>query len=430
MKIKIPYKQRDWAKEFHSSDKKRIVLVLHRRCGKTVASLNHLIRECFRNPDQDKRYAYIAPTYKQAKNVAWDILKKYASVIPHTKFNESELRCDFPDGSRITLYGADNPDALRGIGLWGVVFDEYSQQPSNIYSEIILPALADHNGFSIWIGTPKGKNDFYRLYKYCGFPEERWLEKTEEERREIESGWMRLRLGVSVTKLLDEDYLKQARQNMTEDEYNQEFECSFESSLKGAYYGDELARAYREKRIKKVPHEPCLPVYTAWDWGMNDSTAIGFFQHVGNERRMIDYYENSDHGIDHYVRVLFDKPYVYENHYFPHDFMVRDANGVTRLEVAESLGLFGEVVERQSFNDGIHAVRMVFPQMWFDEEKCQGFLDAISQYQKEWDDKKGEYKDKEKKDWTNHAADMLRYYAEGSRIETKNEEFEDFNTDY
>lgn len=430
MKIKIPYKQREWAKEFHSSDKKRIVLVLHRRCGKTVASINHLIRECFKNPDQDKRYAYIAPTYKQAKNVAWDILKKYAGIIPHTKFNESELRCDFPDGSRITLYGADNPDALRGIGLWGVVFDEYSQQPSNIYSEIILPALADHDGFAIWIGTPKGKNDFYRLYKYCGFPEEKWLLKTEEERAEMESSWLRLRLGVSQTKLLSEDYLKQARNSMTEDEYEQEFECSFESSLKGAFYADELAKAHKEKRVKPVPHEPVLPVYTAWDWGMNDSTAIGFFQHVGNERRMIDYYENSGYGIDHYARVLFEKPYVYENHYFPHDFAVRESNGVTRIETAESLGLRGEIVERQSFLDGINAVRMIFSQMWFDEEKCQPFLDALAQYQREWDEKRGEYKDKEKKDWTNHAADMFKYYAQGSRIEAKEEEFEEFITEY
>jgi len=428
--IQIPYSPRTWAKTFHSTDKKRVVLVLHRRCGKTVASINHLVRECFRNPEQDKRYAYIAPTYKQAKQVAWDILKKYAGVVPRTKFNEAELRCDFPNGSRITLYGADNPDSLRGIGLWGVVFDEYSQQPSNIYSEIILPALADHNGFAIWIGTPKGKNDFHRLFKWCGFPEEKWMAKTPEERIEIETSWLKMKLGVSDTKILSEEFLKNARQNMTEDEYNQEFECSFESSLKGAYYGTEIARAYKEGRIKKVPHEPVLPVITAWDWGMNDSTSIGFFQHLGNERRMIDYYESSDHGIDHYARVIFDKPYVYENHLFPHDFNVRDANGVTRIETAESLGLHGEIVERQSFNDGINAVRMIFSQLYIDEDKCGQFVDAISQYQKEWDNAKGEFKDKEKHDWTNHAADMLRYYAEGASIKAKEEEFEELNVEY
>jgi len=430
MDIKIPYKKRAWATDFHTSLKKRIVLVLHRRCGKTVASLNHLIRECFRNQEEDQRYAYIAPTYRQAKNVAWDILKKYAQNIPHTKFNEAELRCDFPNGSRITLYGADNPDSLRGIGLWGVVFDEYSQQPSNIYSEIILPALADHNGFAIWIGTPKGKNDFYRLFKYCGFPEEKWLAKTQEERDIIEQSWLRVKLGASETGILSEEFLIQARQNMTEDEYNQEFECSFESSLKGSYYGEELARAYKEKRIKNVPHEPVLTVTTAWDWGMNDSTAIGFFQHVGNERRMIDYYENSGQGMDHYARVLFDKPYVYEAHLFPHDFAVRESNGKTRLETADSLGLRGEIVERQSFQDGINAVRMIFPQLYIDEDNCSQFIDAISQYQKEWDEKRGEFKDKEKKDWTNHAADMLKYYAEGSQIQTKEEEFEEFNIEY
>lgn len=431
--VKIEYRPRPWAREFHNSDKKRIVLVLHRRAGKTVACINHLIRECFKSQDLDQRYAYIAPTYKQAKNVAWDILKRYAKKVPYTKFNEAELRCDFPNGARITLYGADNPDALRGIGLWGVVFDEYSQQPSNIYSEIILPTLADHNGFAIWIGTPKGKNDFYNLYQFCGFPKDRWLGMSKEERESIEKDWFKLKLGVSQTNLVEENYLKMAKRNMTEDEYEQEFECSFESSLKGAFYGDELSNAYKEKRITRVPYEPILPVITAWDWGMNDSTAIGFFQHVGKERRMIDYYENNGHSIEHYISVLFNKGYVYDYHIVPHDFQVKEfsSEGRTRLEVAESLGLRNmEVLERFGFNDGVNAAKTVFPQLYIDEAKCEKFLDALSQYQRVWDDKKGEFSDKEQKDWTNHAADMLRYYALGSRGRTEEEHFDKISIEY
>jgi len=120
---------------------------------KTVASINHLIRDAVRVPNS--KYAYIAPTYKQAKNIAWDIIKEYARKIDGVSFNESELRADFRNGSRITLYGADNPDSLRGLGLWGVVFDEYSQQPRNIFTEIIRPALPDHEGYAIWIGTKR-----------------------------------------------------------------------------------------------------------------------------------------------------------------------------------------------------------------------------------------------------------------------------------
>jgi phage terminase large subunit len=403
MQIKINYKPREWAKAFHESDKKLFVLVLHRRAGKTTAAINHLIRECFRNPESEQRYAYIAPTYKQAKTVAWDILRYYARQVPKTKFNEAELRCDFPNGSRITLFGADNPDSLRGIGLWGVVFDEYSQQPSNIYSEIILPTLAEHDGFSIWIGTPKGKNDFYRIYSQFGVDDEKWQVMSEEERKEVESHWFRLKLSIDDTHLLKNTYLERAKMKMTEDEFNQEFNCSFEGSLKGAYYADELRTAYQEHRIKAVPHEPLLNVTTAWDLGMRDSTAIGFFQISGSEIRMIDYYENTGHGLDHYIGIVRLKPYLYDRHIAPHDIEVKElGSGRSRIESAELLGIDFDTAPKLSIQEGINAVRMIFPRLYIDEFKCEDFLRKLSQYTKEWDDKGGKWKDKPKHDFTCH----------------------------
>ena len=128
-----------------------------------MEKLNHLIRDAMKI--NGGKFAFIAPTYKQAKNVAWDILKEYTRKIDGVIFNESELKADFANGSRITLYGSDSPDALRGMALWGVIFDEYSQQPRNVFTEIIRPALSDHKGYAIWIGTPKGKNAFYNLYQ-------------------------------------------------------------------------------------------------------------------------------------------------------------------------------------------------------------------------------------------------------------------------
>ena len=171
--ITIPYKPRDYFNALHNAKERWIVIVAHRRAGKTTAVLNHLQRDAIRTPKS--KYGYIAPTYKQAKNVAWDILKDCSRPIPRISINESELRVDYPNGSRITLYGADNPDSLRGVGLHGVAFDEYSQQPSNIYSEIIRPALADNKGYAIWIGTPKGKNEFYRLFRKARSGIENWL---------------------------------------------------------------------------------------------------------------------------------------------------------------------------------------------------------------------------------------------------------------
>jgi hypothetical protein len=209
---------------------------MHRRAGKTVAAVNHLIRASLLNPKT--KYAYIAPTYKQAKNIAWDNVKEYARVVPGVNFNESELRCDFPNGSRITLYGADNPDSLRGITLWGVIFDEYSQQPSNIWTEIISPTLSSTGGWAIWIGTPKGKNAFYRLYEdNLNTPD-----------------WYAVLLKASESSILPESELAIQRANMSEDEYLQEYECSWEASIKGAYYAREMLKARNDGRITSVTH--------------------------------------------------------------------------------------------------------------------------------------------------------------------------------
>jgi len=415
LKITIPYKPRGWAKEIHESDKRWKLIVAHRRAGKTVACINHLIREALTTKDEDARYAYIAPTYKQAKTVAWDILKKYASVVPHTKFNEAELRCDFPNGSRITLLGSDNPDSQRGIALWGCIFDEYSQQPSNIFTEIIRPALSDHEGWAIWIGTPKGKNSFYQLYK----------------KAQMDKRWFCKMLKASDSGILPPGELEDAKIEMTEDEYNQEYECSFESSLKGAYYADEIARAYKENRITTVPHEAALPVTTVWDLGISDSMSVGFFQRVGKERRMIDYYEDTGQGLDHFIRYVYSKPYIYDVHYAPHDIAVRElTTGRTRLELAAELGIDFTVLDKLALMDGINAGRAIFNQMWFDEERCQEFINAISQYTKEWDDKNGCFKDRPKHDWTSHAADMFRYYAISEPVETGKDEdnFEQLHT--
>lgn len=352
-----------------------------------------MIRDALKK--SNSRFAYIAPTYKMAKNISWDYLKHYSKDIPGIKTNESELRIDYPNGARITLYGADNPDSLRGIKLRGVVFDEYSQQPSNIFGEIIRPTLADTRGYAIWIGTPKGKNEFYRLYKKA------------KGRK-----WLRLLLETKDTNLIPQEELDDAREMMTPDEYEQEWNCSFEASIQGAYYADQIRKAREENRIGKVPYEMSLPVNTYWDLGVGDSTTIGFFQKLGAEERMIDYYEASGEGIKHYIDILEKKKYTYGIHTAPHDIEVRElGTGKSRKVVASALGLDFQVAPNLPIDDGINSVRMRFNKLWIDEEKCQKFIDAITQYHKEWDDKRGEFKNQPFHDWTSHAADMLRYWA-------------------
>ena len=393
--MKIIYTPRKWAEKFHNSNKRWKVIVAHRRAGKTTACLNHLIRDALQK--LKTKYAYIAPTYKQAKNIAWDILKEYTGKIDNVKFNEAELRADFGNNSRITLYGSDNPDALRGMGLWGVVFDEYSQQPSNIFTEIIRPALADHKGYAIWIGTPKGKNEFYRLYQRAC--------KTDD--------WLGILLPVNKTDIISQKELNDSRQVMTPDEYRQEWYCSFEAAIKGAYYSEQIAKARKDGRIKLVPYDEALKVHTVWDLGVGQAMGIGFFQVFAGEIKMIDYWEGSNkEGLPQAIKEIQKKDYIYGQHFAPHDINATDVStGKTRLETAKKLGIDFNIVPKFKIDDGINAAKLFFSKLWIDEKKCVTWLDYIAQYKQEWDDARGTFKDIPHKDFTSHAADVLRYAA-------------------
>ncbi len=160
MDIKIPYTPRKHQAYLHRQiDNHRWnVLVCHRRFGKSTLCINHLIKCCLTNTNYNPRYAYIAPTYKQAKSIAWDFLKFYTDKIPGTKYNETELRCDFINGSRITLLSSENPDSIRGVYLDGVIIDETAQVQSSLIDEVITPALSDRKGFMVMVGTPQSMN--------------------------------------------------------------------------------------------------------------------------------------------------------------------------------------------------------------------------------------------------------------------------------
>src|SRR3990167_3734228 len=173
MKIIIPYHPRNWARLFHNSIKRWLVIIICRRAGKTTAVLNHLQRDCLKT--QDSRFAYIAPTYKMAKRIAWDMIKKYADIIPKIEYNEAELTIKYTNGSKLYLLGSENVDSLRGIALWGAAFDEYAQHPLNLFSEVISKCLADHLGYAIFCGTPKGKGLFHQTYKSAIKSPNEWL---------------------------------------------------------------------------------------------------------------------------------------------------------------------------------------------------------------------------------------------------------------
>lgn len=410
MVITIPYKPRVWAETLHSSLKRWVCLVLHRRAGKTTAVLNHLQRDCIRTPDA--QFAYIGPTYKQSKFVAWDIAKRISREIPGVQYNESELTIKYPNGSKLILVGSDNPDSLRGLALWGVGFDEYSQQPSNIFSEIISKALADHLGYAIFFGTPKGKNEFYRIHQSAkDNPDWTVVFRTIDDSLRDEEG----ETINNLRQALEDDRKLVAQGLMTIDEFNQEWYCSFEAAVKGAYYAKEIAEARRTNRIKTVPYDPALKVHAVWDLGTGPQLAIGLYQGVGRERHMIDFWQGStSDGIPQAVKALKDKPYVYGKMFVPHDARATEqGTGKTRIDTANQLwpNVEWEIVPSLNVDAGIEQGKLFFSRLWIDEKNCQTWLDYIAQYRQKWDDNRGMFLEVPYHDFTSHAADVHRYAA-------------------
>lgn len=203
------------------------------------------------------------------------------------------------------------------------------------------------------------------------------------------------------------------------DTYQHIWEGDFLIHVEGAYYAKEMLKAANDERIVRVPHNPATAVITAWDLGLSDTTAITFMQKVGQEIHIIDSYENSGHGLDHYVGVLQQRGYNYSQHILPHDVRVRElGTGKSRLEVLRNLGLNNiTVAPMLSVDDGIQAVRSMIPMCWFDETKCERLIDALRQYSRGWDDNGKTWKSKPLHDWSSHFADSFRYLAVGMRRE-------------
>ena len=417
--IVIPYKPRALQKILHGQiDKHRFsVIVLHRRAGKTVMAINHMLRAALTNKLLNPRYAFISPYRLQGKATAWDYIKQFANKIPGTKFNESELRCDLANGARITILGAENDQAIRGISLDGCVFDETQSIKPTIFPEVIRPALADRKGWCIFIGTPKGSNSFYQLYQ-SAIKNPTWYACTYK---------------ASETDILDEEELQAAKDVMSKDLYEQEFECSFQAAITGSYYGTIIEDLVREKRMVSNLFDEDIDVETWWDLGMNDQTAIWFVQRYKKEIRLIDYYENTGHGLDHYADVLKKKGFEYSTHIFPHDVKVRELGNYakTRLEALLDLGIVGEVAPKLSIEDGIEAVRKNLVNCWFDKDKCATGIEYLKAYQKKWDDKAQVFKSKPQHSYASHCADAFRTGVAGQGIELSNWKNEvPINTNY
>lgn len=336
------------------------------------------------------------------------MLKEYTKKIPGVVFNESKLRCTIPRpwlDDKVTFYllGAEAPDSIRGIYLDGVILDEFQLMEARIWGEVIRPLLSDRKGWAIFIGTPKGQNNFYDMYKIaCA----------------NESGqWGASLYKASETGIIPPDELESMRSEIDEDSYRQEFECDFSAALTGAYWGREMSLMEQEKRITHVPHDPALMVDTAWDLGVNDSTTVLFVQQYRMEVRIIDYIEMSGEGIHYFAKQLktgHRAAYNYREHLWPHDGAARDfsGNGQTRQRIAEGLGVKPiRIVQKFEVMDSIDAARRLLSRVYIDKTHCGRLVDALKSYEKKWDEKNKIYQDRPLHNWASHGADGFRLFA-------------------
>jgi len=300
-------------------------------------------------------------------------------------------------GRRISLYGADNPDSLRGVYLDGCVLDEIGNINPSLFTEIIRPALSDRLGFAVAMGTPKGQNHFKDL----------------RERGLNEDGWKLLEFKASETKLVDKDELASALNEMGEDKYNQEFECSFSAPVEGSYYSAIINGLEEKNRMVDIERDGLARTYTGWDLGMSDSTSIWVAQLVNKEVRLVDFVENHWVGLDFYVNWLQEPDWMYATHILPHDVVVRElGTGKSRKEMLEDAGLAITVANKLTIMDGIQAARRLLPRCWFDPKVKDG-LDALKNYRRVYDEKRNVFHDRPLHDWASHASDAFRYLAVG-----------------
>ncbi len=444
--VRNRYVPRKWAETLMASFCRFIVLVKHRRAGKTIGTLNYHIRAA-RNDEWEatrlrmlepaytedditellrgRRYIHVLPTRVQAKEVAWNPLKYYTNGIPGARSYESDLMVTFPktkrnkEGSFVKLFGADDPDSMRGFPASGCSLDEYSQMDPTTYSEVLSKSLADHLGYAIFEGTLKGKNHLYRTWDE-GRKDPEWLAMWTDIHDSLKR-----ESGATITALkramLDDQALI-AKGLMTQEEYDQEWFLSTVAAIKGAYYSKQLAAAEKSRRVCPVPWDPALPVHDVWDLGSGAQLIVGCFQKHGAQMRLIETLVGPDsEGMEQMITRLKAKTtnegWIFGKHFAPHDVRAREiTSGERRIDTAAKLRWPFEVVAvprtvKNVVDDGIAMARAMFARLWIDSERNQHFLDAIGHYRQGWDKKNGVLTGQPVHDWASHPADMLRYAA-------------------
>lgn len=408
MRVDLPfnYKCRPYQRPFWQAAKdgfKRFVLVWHRRAGKEKTCWNFLIMKAVKTVGI---YYYFFPHFSQGRKILWDGVDKdgfrLLNHIPPELIagnpNSTEMKIRLKNGSLIQIIGVNNIDSIVGTNPCGCVFTEYSLQSPKAWS-LIRPILAENGGWAVFNGTPRGSNHFKEMLDMA----------------EGNPAWFSQVLTVADTGVVSVEGIQAERDSgMSEDFIQQEFYCSFTLGIEGSYYAKYVQEARDEERIGNVPARKQSRVYTAWDIGYGDSTAIIFYQVVGNEVHIVDYYENHGEGLPHYASILQSKGYLYADHFAPHDIESHAfSSGMSAQEVGAELGIRFITLPtlKIRLDDGIEALRGLFPRLWIDEKRCAGLIKCLENYRKEFDESHEVYKNRPRHDKYSHGADAARYLA-------------------
>jgi len=406
--IKLREYQKPVWNRLHGEDIKKAILIWHRRAGKDLFCLNYMISRAI---DEIGNYWFLLPESQQVRNSIWEGItkegQKYLEFIPkeivHKLDNQSmKIYLRNPtkpseSGSIISFLGGDRYDKRVGAGLKGCVISEYPMQKPNLFDLAVEPMLKETGGWVLFNGTPRGNNHAKTMYDFL----------------KGESKYLASLLTIKDTGVVrEEDLDEERRRGKPEEIIQQEYYCSFEGAIFGSYYGD-LLKKY-ESQVGAYPYNSTRQVHTIWDLGVSDSTAIWFVQFIDGKIHLIDYYENSSYGLQHYVGVITEKKYMYGSHNLPHDGAQRQLTSTERALSVDSqikqLGLVNvKVHERTKDVYGeISATRSILSRCFFDKEKTADGYEALKQYRRDFDEGRQRFKDTPLHDWTSHGADAFR----------------------
>lgn len=393
-----------------SMDEKRAVEVWHRRAGKDSCSLQI---SAVGSQMRVGTYWHMLPSLQQGRRVVWEGLDKngrrmidqaFPPEIRAKKPNESNMKIELANGSVWQVVGSDNYDSLVGTNPVGIVFSEYSIADPNAW-DYFRPILRENGGWAVFIYTARGKTHGFSL-----------LEAARKAIKKGNKNWHAEVLTILETGVMTpEEVEEEIELGMSREKAMQEFYCSFDIGMEGAFYTEELQWAEDKGHIGGYDWDPLKPVDTWWDIGIRDNTSIIFTQdHETGVPVIINHMSQRNLGLPDWAREVKSLPYTYRNHNGPHDIDTRDwSTGVTRLEVAADLGIRFDVVGKIPLMDGIDASRSMIRKCRWNKDATQTLRDNLAYYHREYDDKRGIFKDKPDHDHSSHDADAFRTLAVG-----------------